>query len=58
MQPEGFVIDPMEAPTLCSGETGAIQIFLKSYAEYVTIWAKRIKEGVIPRRRATQESCE
>ena len=51
-QAEGFVIDPMEAPTLRSGETGAIRKILKLYAEYVTLWAERNNKGVIPRRRA------
>ena len=49
---DSFVIDPMEAPTLRSRETGAIRKFLKEYAEYVTIWAERENKGVIPRRRA------
>jgi hypothetical protein len=51
-QADGFIVDPMIAPILRSGETGAIRKFLKDYAEYVTIWNERINEGVIPRRRA------
>ena len=51
-QADGIVVDPMIAPTLRSGETGAIRKFLKEYAEYVTVWAERVNEGVIPRRRA------
>ena len=51
-QADGFIVDPMIAPTLRSGETGAIRKFLKEYAEYVTVWTERINEGVIPRRRA------
>ena len=44
-QAEGFIVDPMIAPTLRSGETGAIRKFLKDYAEYVTVWTERINEG-------------
>ena len=51
-QADGFVVDPRIAPTLKSGETGAIRRFLKEYAEYVRVWTERINEGVIPRRRA------
>ena len=51
-QADGFIVDPMVAPTLKSGETGAIRKFLKEYTEYVTVWTERINEGVIPRRRA------
>ena len=40
MQSEGFVIDPMEAPTLRSGETGAIK-------KVLTLWAERVNDGVI-----------
>ena len=47
-----LVVDPMIAPTLRSGETGAIRKFLKEYAEYDTVWAERVNERVIPRRRA------
>ena len=35
-QADGFVVDPMIAPTLRSGETEVIRKFLKEYAEYVT----------------------
>ena len=51
MQAEGFVIDPMKAQTLRLGQTGAIRNILKSYAEYLTVWAERVNEGVIQRRR-------
>ena len=51
-QAAGFIVDPMVAPTLKSGETGAIRKFLKEYTEYVTVWTERVNEGVIPRRRA------
>ena len=51
-QADGFIVDPMIAPTLRSGETGAIRKILKEYAEYVRVWTERINEGVIPRRRA------
>ena len=51
-QADGFIVDPMIAPTLRSGETAAIRKFLKDYAEYVTVWTERVNEGVIPRRRA------
>ena len=30
-QADGFIVDPMVAPTLTSGETGAIRKFFKEY---------------------------
>ena len=38
MQADGFVVNPMIAPTLRSGETGAIRKVLKEYAEFVAVW--------------------
>ena len=40
-QADGFIVDPMIAPTLRSGETGAIWKFLKEYDECVTVWTER-----------------
>ena len=43
-QADGFIVDPMIAPTLRSGETGVIRKFLKEYAEYVAVWTERVNE--------------